>query len=49
MRDPSFDLDDFVSMSPDDMNDLIEDMSLDEWEEWMEDVQDQFDLDVFVT
>jgi len=49
VRDPSFDLDDFVSMSPDDMNDVIEDMSLDEWEAWMEDVHDQFDLDDFVS
>ena len=45
IRDPSFNLDDFVSMFPDDdINDVIEDMSLNEWEQFM----DSFDLDDFV-
>ena len=47
--DSSFDLDDFVSMSPGDMNDVTEDMSLDEWEALMEDVDNEFDLDDFVS
>ena len=50
MRDSSFDLDDFVSMFPDDdMNEVIKDMSLNEWEQFMEDVLDSFDLDDFVS
>ena len=49
IRDPSFDLDDFMSMFPDDdMNDVIEDISLNEWGQFMEDVLDSFDLDDFV-
>ena len=47
--DNAFDLDTFVSIFPDDMNDVIEVMSPDEWEQSMEDVDDPFDLDDFVS
>ena len=43
------DMDTFVSMFSDDMNDVIEVMSPDEWEQLMEDVDDPFDLDDFVS
>jgi len=43
------DLSDLSSSSDDSLYDLFKDMSLNEWEQFMEDVLDSFDLDDFVS